>query len=391
MFSTLVRFSKLVADSTTSERIFSLLAQTVVEKCGARHALVFGTTGTGDFTLLASFGSCDEADVRRLDLEGVCSIAELRTAVITACTHSDYEFRAFPLISDAGLFGALIVLHPKSQSLDAEQSALVEGLTELTAISLNKAYQHQKLQKAFDDLRLSQDALIRTEKFRALGQMSAGIAHDLKNLLNPLLLYTDQLRDAAGKQEEVIEVLERVDRILARGVETVERLRDFSRQSSEESDAVPTDLNEMVHEAIEISKPRLAGIELVLELGSPPLAAIRPADCVTAVVNLIFNSVDALQGKGRITVRTGSANNGAWLEVQDNGPGMTPEIKARILEPLFTTKGDQGTGLGIPIVSAFTQRHGGRLEIESKPGQGASFKMWFPPRARIPDPAPDRP
>jgi signal transduction histidine kinase len=140
-------------------------------------------------------------------------------------------------------------------------------------------------------------------------------------------------------------------------VETVERLRDFSRQSSEEAEAVPTDLNSMVHEAIEISKPRLSGIQLVLQLGTPPLTLIRPADCVTAIVNLLFNAADALQGKGTITVLTGSSEVGAWVEVADTGPG---------------------TGLGVPIVYAFTQRHGGRLEIESEPGHGARFKMWFP-------------
>src|SRR5262249_48705014 len=159
----------------------------------------------------------------------------------------------------------------------------------LTAISLNKTYQHQKLQKAYDDLRVSQDTLIRTEKFRALGQMSAGIAHDLKNILNPLLLYTDVIRDAAGDRGEVLEVADRIERILNRGLQTVERLRDFSRQSPEETEAVPTDLNTMAQESIEISKPRLSGIELVVELGSPPTALIRPADCVTAVVNLILN------------------------------------------------------------------------------------------------------
>jgi signal transduction histidine kinase len=378
MFVTLVQFSKLVADSSTSEGIFSLLAQTVVDRCGASHALVFGTSDTGDFTLLSSHGACDDSDLSKLDLDGVCSVAELRTAVIKACGHGRYDFRAFPLISEAALFGALIILHPESQPLDDAQSVLVEGLTELTAISLNKTYQHQKLQKAFDDLRMSQDTLIRTEKFRALGQISAGIAHDLKNLLSPLVLYTDHLRDAAGNRDEVLETLERVDRILARGLETVERLRDFSRQSSEESDAVPTDLNEMVREAIEISRPRLSGIQLLLQLGSPPLTLIRSADCVTALVNLLFNAVDALQGKGRITVLTGAADGGAWVQVEDNGPGIPPEIRGRILEPLFTTKGNLGTGLGVSTVYAFTQRHDGRLEIESEPGHGASFKMWFP-------------
>jgi signal transduction histidine kinase len=377
-FSTLVRFTKLVSDSTTSDGIFSLLGRTVVEKCHASHALVFGTTDTGDFKLLSSFGACDDKDVNNLDLSGVCSVAELRAAVVKACSHSGYEFHAFPLISEAALFGVLLVLYNESQPLEERPSVLIEGLTELTAISLNKTYQHQKLQKAFDDLRISQDTLVRTEKFRALGQMSAGIAHDLKNLLNPLLLYTDELRDNAGNRQQELEILERVDRILLRGVETVERLREFSRQSSEETDAVPTDLNAMIHEAIEISRPRLKEVVLVLKLGAPPKAVFRPADCVTAIVNLVFNAVDALQGKGTITVSSGSSEGGGWIEVADDGPGITPEIKARILEPFFTTKGDLGTGLGVPIVYAFTQRHGGKFEIESEPGRGARFKMWFP-------------
>jgi len=377
-FSTLVQFSRLVADSTTSEGVFVLLAQTVVEKCGAFHALVFGTSPSGDFTLLSSHGNCDASRLSEIELEGVGSIGELRAAVIQMCGHKDYGFRAFPLISDAGLFGSLVVLHAQSQPISDEQWSLIEGLTELTAISLNKAYQHQKLQKALDDLRASQDVLVRTEKFRALGQMSAGIAHDLKNILNPLLLYTDILRDSADNADEVLDVSKRIDRILNRGLETVERLRDFSRQSPEETEAIPTNLNAIVRETVEISKPRLGSIQLVVELGKPPMILIRPADCVSGIVNLIFNAVDALNGKGRIAVRTGVSDNGAWVEVEDDGPGMPPEIKARILEPFFTTKGEAGTGLGLSIVYAFTQRHGGRLEIESEPGQGARFKMWFP-------------
>jgi len=375
--STLVQFSKLVSDSKTSEGIFSLLARTVVDECEAFHALVFGTTDNGDFMLLSSYGAC-ELQPSLLDLEGAGSIAELTTAVVKVCSDRGYGVRAIPLISDTGLFGALVVLYLQSHPLDDEHWTLVEGLTELTAISFNKTYQHQKLQKAFDDLRASQDALVRTEKLRALGEMSAGIAHDLKNLLNPLLLYTDLIRDAAGNREQVIDSLERVDRILGRGLETVERLRDFSRQSSDETEAIPTDLNAMVREAVEISKARLNRIDLVVGLGAPPPVLIRPADCVTAIVNLLFNAVDALEGRGTITVLTGSADGGAWVEVRDNGPGMAPEIKSRILEPLFTTKGDRGTGLGLPIVYAFTQRYGGRLEIESDPGQGARFRMWFP-------------
>jgi signal transduction histidine kinase len=208
--------------------------------------------------------------------------------------------------------------------------------------------------------------------------MSAGIAHDLKNILNPLLLYTDVIRDEPWNRQEVIEVSERMQRILNRGLETVERLRDFSRQSPEESEVVSTDLNLMAREALEISKPRLNGIQLDVQLGAPPAVLIRPADCVAAIVNLILNSADALEGKGVIRLATGGSNGRAWIEVADNGPGMSAEIKSRVLEPFFTTKGDAGTGLGLPIVYAFTKRHAGHLEIESEPGQGARFRMRFP-------------
>ncbi len=376
--TTLVEFSKLVSDSSSSEQIFSALGQTVVGKCGAAHAFVFGTTDGGDFTLLSSYGACSDKAIKELNLEGAGSVTELRNAVAKACKGHDYDLRALPLISDARLFGAIVVLHFRSEPLRAAQWTLVEGLTELTAISLNKTYQHQKLQRAFDDLRLSQDALVRTEKLRALGQMSATIAHDLKNMLNPLLLYSDLIRDAAGDREEVLELSENVDRILTRGLETVDRLRDFSRQSSEDAEGVLTNLNSMVGEAIAITRPKFGDIELSLQLGALPMALIRQADCVTAIVNLLVNAMDALQGKGVVTVRTGVGNGMAWVEVQDNGPGMSGEVKARVFEPFFTTKGASGTGLGLSTLYAFTQRYGGRLEVESEPGRGARFRMLFP-------------
>jgi signal transduction histidine kinase len=174
----------------------------------------------------------------------------------------------------------------------------------------NKAYQHQKLQQAFEEQRASQDALVRSEKFRALGQMSAEIAHDLKNLLNPIQLYTDHIRDSLDDREEMLDSLSRMDRVLTRGLETVERLRDFSRLTPAESEAVPTDLNLMVCESVEISKAKLAANTLTVETGAPPLVLVRQADCVTAIVNRIFNAVDV--GKyGRITIRTGESNGGA--------------------------------------------------------------------------------
>src|SRR5262249_25938220 len=157
---------------------------------------------------------------------------------------------------------------------------------------------------------------------------------------SPLLLYNDEIRDAAGNPEAVLENTERVERVLARGLETVERLRDFSRQSPEEDETQRVDLNALVREAYEISKPKLGRGQFTMELGNPPKVHLRASDCVTAIVNLLLNSADALQEKGSITVRTDDCAGGAFVEVQDNGPGIPPEIKGRIVEPFFTTKGD---------------------------------------------------
>jgi signal transduction histidine kinase len=375
--SALIRFSKLVADSPTLESVSSVLVETIVDQYGAFHALVFGTQENGNFEVLSSYGGC-KLELSALDLRDAYTVPDLRNAIMKICTDRGYGFRGFPLISDAGLFGALGVVYLKSHIPRDENWRFIEGMAEMTAISLNKTHQQQKLQKALNDLRAFQDTLVRTERIRALGQLSAGIAHDLKNLLNPLQLYADNLIDEASNPEEVRDTARRIERVLARGLETVERLRNFSRLSPDESDAVPTDLNAMLDEALEITKPKLSAIELVQERQIVPKVSLRQADCVTAIVNLILNAVDAVADKGRVTVRTGEEAGGSWLEVEDNGPGIPPEIQARILEPHFTTKGSRGTGLGVSIVYAFTQRHGGRLDIHSEPGHGARFRMWFP-------------
>jgi two-component system NtrC family sensor kinase len=94
-------------------------------------------------------------------------------------------------------------------------------------------------------------------------------------------------------------------------------------------------------------------------------------------VNLVFNSIDALATGGVIVLRTGAQDGGGWIEVADNGPGMTAEVQKRVFEPFFTTKA-QGTGLGLAMVYAFVKRHDGRVTLDTKEGTGTSFRLWFP-------------
>ena len=304
-------------------------------------------------------------------------------SVLAACGGRFARAHTLPLVSGGDLFGSLVLLFARDEELAPSRVALAEGLVDLAATGLSRAAQYAELSRSYAELRASRAVLSRSHKLRALGQMAAGVSHDLKNILNPLALHLQFLkrslpRDATDAQESVAEM----QQVLKRGIETVERLRDFSRQSPQRK-VEPVDLNLLVHEAVEICKPRLHSrsevqIRIVTTLGAPGPVLLQASDGVAALVNLIVNAIDALHDKGTITVSTGKDDDGGWVRVADDGPGMPPEVEQRVFEPFFTTKGDEGTGLGLAMVYASVQRHGGRLMLETAPGAGAAFTMWLP-------------
>jgi signal transduction histidine kinase len=237
-----------------------------------------------------------------------------------------------------------------------------------------------------EQLHASEEALRRTEKLRSLGQMAAGVSHDLKNICNPLSIHLQLVKRslARGLVAGALESVAEMELVLKRALETLERLRDFSRQAPE-SEAVELDVNRLAHEAAEIAKPRMATAGrralcvIQEELGEPPRILGHTGEIVSAIVNIVVNAIDAIQDGGTITLRTGERDGGAFIEVNDDGPGMPPEVQQRVFEPFFTTKGQEGTGLGLAMVYACMQRHGGSVSLESAPGKGTTFTLWFPP------------
>jgi signal transduction histidine kinase len=233
-------------------------------------------------------------------------------------------------------------------------------------------------------LRASEEMLRRTERLRSLGEMAAGISHDIKNILNPAGLQLTRLERAIGRNDLSIvkDATTALRQVLARGVETVERLRAFSRQEPDVP-LQPVNLDALAAEAVELVRPRMSSGDrtpshIVVTSGAPPPINGVEADLVSAVVNLVANAIDAMPRGGTITVSTGCDGRGPWLEVADDGPGMTPEVRKRVFEPFYTTKGDAGTGLGLAMVYSCMVRHGGTVELESSPGHGARFKLRFP-------------
>jgi signal transduction histidine kinase len=379
-FETLIQFARLASEAGTGARILPLLAATLVEQVGAGAVAVVEMQESGEVRLVPSPHTPVELEGVTIDADELGS--ELGNRLHSACSGRFSHVQSRPLVTGGGLFGtAVMFFAAPPRALDL---TLAEGLIDLTAVALASAAQLRHLARSHVELRASQETLARTEKLRALGQMAAGVSHDLMNILNPLSLHIQVAQRAIdrGQTADARAGLTKMDAILSRAVETVERLRDYSRQEREPK-TEEVNLNKLAREAVTIASPRMAGrsgarSRILEELGAPPLVMGRSSEIVNALVNLVVNAIDALPGGGSITLRSGESEGDGWVSVVDDGPGMPPEIERRVFEPFFTTKGGAGTGLGLAMVFATMQRHGGAVQLVTAPGQGTTFTLRFP-------------
>lgn len=335
-----------------------------------------------------------DVEARWVDTEGELrhALAERRWDAVI-CDYAIPEFgapRAFEVLRELGLDVPFIIVSGtiteeaavSSLRAGAHDFVLKENLARLPT-ALTREIGEAKVRA---ELRRSQEAFARAEKLRSLGQMAAGVSHDLKNLLNPLALGLQLIERnlARGDIDAARTSVAEMKRTIARGVQTVERLRNYSRQAPDTGTEVVS-LDALAHEAVEIARPCAAtrggqsrGMQLREELGSPPPIQARAEEIINAVVNLIVNAADAMPDGGTITVRTGVDAGDACVEVRDDGIGMSPEVQQHAFEPFFTTKGEAGTGLGLAIVYASVRRVGGHVTIDSAPGKGTTVTLRFP-------------
>jgi CheY-like chemotaxis protein len=233
--------------------------------------------------------------------------------------------------------------------------------------------------------------LVQQERLKALGQMASGISHDIGNALVPLLAYAELLEE--HPDPKVREWGRQIGMAAEDIMHIVQRLRAFYRPRDPNEVLEPVDLNEIVRQVVDLTKPRWYDmpqregitIDMSIELDEnlPTIGGIA-AELREALTNLIFNAVDAIVAKGEtegtITIRTGRRNGFVFLEVTDTGIGMDEETKRRCMEPFFTTKGEKGSGLGLMMVYGTMRRHEGQIEIESELGKGTTFRLLFPLR-----------
>jgi signal transduction histidine kinase/ActR/RegA family two-component response regulator len=297
-------------------------------------------------------------------------------------------FVAAPLLFESQVFGVVIAARRDPDSFSSGECEFLRQLSEHVALASHQSEVYGALQQAYDDLRQTQQAAMQQERLRALGQMASGIAHDINNAISPVALYTEMLLEQeTGLSKRTREYLETTQRAIGDVAHTVARMREFYRQQEPALVLSPVDLNLLVQQVIDLTRARWSDIpqqrgiviDLGLELGQPlPSVAGIESEIREALINLVFNAVDAMPEGGKLTIRTKAIENHVDVEVSDSGVGMDEETRRRCLEPFFTTKGERGTGLGLAMVYGVTRRHNADIEMESALGQGTTVRVRFP-------------
>jgi PAS domain S-box-containing protein len=229
--------------------------------------------------------------------------------------------------------------------------------------------------------------LLQSEKLKAMGVMAAGIAHDFNNVLAIINGYAQLLQSSCDDNEELLNGLRTICRAVKDGTETVRRMSEFNRMEKDKSEFVSVNMVEMVKQAVDFSKPkwkdlahaRGATYNLDLEgLNSVPNVLGRPSELREVITNMINNAIDAMPGSGRIAFRTWNENNTVCTSISDNGCGMSKDIQMRIFDPFYSTKGVEGSGLGMSVVYGIIGKHGGKIDIESQIENGTIFIIRLP-------------
>lgn len=297
---------------------------------------------------------------------------------------------AAPLLVESQVFGMLIAARREANSFSSADCEFLRQLSEHVALAANQAKVHEALQRAYDELRQTQQTVMQQERLRALGQMASGIAHDINNAISPVSLYTEMLLEREPNlSPRTREYLEITQLAIGDVASTVARMREFYRQQEPQLTLAPVDLSRLVSQVQELTRARWSDmpqqrgvvIQLQTELAPdlPPINGIE-SEIREALINLIFNAVDAMPEGGVLSLRTKLAEDQetVQVEVADTGIGMEEDTLRCCLEPFFTTKGERGTGLGLAMVYGTTQRHNATIELESEAAKGTLARLNFP-------------
>jgi two-component system NtrC family sensor kinase len=302
------------------------------------------------------------------------SIAGMVLALIIASTLSAGIMRPIHHLADAARGIAHGTTHTR---VDIDPSAADE------LIELAEAFNFMatSIEERDEELQENARKMTETKKLATLGQLAAGIAHEINNPLGGIVMYSHMLREDLKKQENR-ENVDKIAREADRCKRIVKGLLDFARQTKPER--TESNINHVLSEVIALLEHQaiFRNIEIVKDLSPAlPLVDVDVAQIQEVFMNIILNAAQAMDGKGKLTTTTRLTDDKASIEVEirDTGPGIPPENLDKIFEPFFTTKEvGRGTGLGLAIAYGIVERHHGSIHVESEVGKGTAFVIRLP-------------
>ncbi|HEV2704744.1 MAG TPA: ATP-binding protein [Pyrinomonadaceae bacterium] len=290
-------------------------------------------------------------------------IARLMSSVGTAAV-----IAATPLIAIVYLTYRTYLKNVETSALQAEQAE--RHVAELS----HYIAEQERIREQFSQI----------EKLSALGELASGVAHDFNNTLAGILGRA-QLLMRTNDPEKIRRGLQIIIKTAEDGAKTVRRIQDFARQRRDHDfEAVPVE--QLLNDVSEITRPRWRDraeavgihIDLVIDVRTKALARGDGSELREVLVNMVFNAVDAMPSGGRLTLSAEDAGDRVRLSVGDTGMGMSPEVRSRIFDPFYTTKGRAGLGLGLAVSYGIIRRHEGEVEVETEVGRGTTFRITLP-------------
>ncbi|MET0793105.1 MAG: ATP-binding protein [Polyangiaceae bacterium] len=300
-----------------------------------------------------------------------------------------------------GKVRVFLELHEAHRKVADAKAVLERANLELRELADEKARLAAKfqegnieLQRAYSDLQTTHAQLVQSAKMASLGELVAGVAHEINNPLAFVLSHLDTVRRKLSQVEAELptpwpaavqahwelanERLRETRPGLERIQELVVKLRTFSRLDEGERKSVS--IRECVESVLTILGHRLKGhFQVETEFGHPDVIDCYASLLNQAIMNLVSNAIDAMGSSGTLRIRTGAQDGMYSIVVSDTGPGIPAELRERVLEPFFTTKPvGQGTGLGLSITYSIVRKHQGTLELSEPEGGGTSVAIRFP-------------
>ena len=236
------------------------------------------------------------------------------------------------------------------------------------------------LSQSLEQLKATQAQLIQVAKLAAVGELAAGVAHEINNPLTSVLGYAEWLIENVPADSPFRGDLETIAKQARRTRDIVRNLLDFARQSKAQQQ--PTDINQVVQQTLDLIRQHVEKSQVVIEEEYAPHLAPLSLDggqIKQVFLNLVTNAIQAMPQGGRLRVNTAQMGDEVVVAVSDSGMGIPPEALDRIFDPFFTTKPvGQGTGLGLSVSLGIVREHSGRITVESQLGQGSTFQVWRP-------------